>query len=126
MKKIQNPGNMKDLWKLIPHAWQWRHRRAVRIDDDDDNDEGQSRAENADETSWQRYMDLSGAVYWHEPLTSRFRWDEDYAMDENSASSSASLWISCVDEASGRGYFHNTQTGESRWATKEEEKDENY
>ena len=95
----------------IQNAWQWRHRRAVRIDDDEEDN-----AENG-ESSWNRYMDLSGAVYWHEPLTSRFRWDEDFQVD------SSSLWVQCVDEETGRGYYYNTQTGESRWVMKREEKE---
>ncbi len=80
-------------------------------------EKNEDNAENG-ESSWSRYMDLSGAVYWHEPLTSRFRWDEDFQVD------SSSLWVQCVDEETGREHYYNTQTGESRWVMKQEEKEE--
>jgi len=105
----------------VQEAWQWRHQRAVRIDGDDDDDGVRQEEKEKKKESWQRYMDLSGAVYYYEPLTSRFRWDEE---EGAGAQSNKALWVQCVDEESGRGYYYNTETGESRWMKNEEEEEE--
>lgn len=71
----------------VQNAWQWRHERSTKLDEPivDTYNTKQQRNEGAspdDDDRWERYADLSGAVYWHAPLTARFRWDDPEGIEE--------------------------------------------
>ena len=72
----------------VQNAWQWRHERSTKLDEsivDTDNTKQQRNvgASPDDDDRWERYADLSGAVYWHAPLTARFRWDDPEEIEES-------------------------------------------
>eukprot|EP00939_MAST-03C_sp_MAST-3C-sp1_P001831 g1831.t1 len=110
---------IEGLGSTLETAWRWRHEITVQATA---RREGgsfppssgaaaataisrKSVVDDHDDDIWKRFVDTSGAVYWHQPKTARFRWDEK---------APAGPWVRYVD-AEGKPFLYNTATGSYRW-----------